>query len=51
MYIYEKNIINNILNKPKKGDLYIKFDIIFPTYIDSDKKELITTILNGKNDR
>ena len=46
MPIYMKDIDNNNNNmKQKKGDLIIRFDIIFPEYIAPSKKEEIVSLL------
>lgn len=46
MPIFNKeNPLENLLFKDKKGDLYIKFDIKFPSFIDPLKKEEITRLL------
>ena len=48
MPIYDKSDpLHNLLFKEKKGDLYIKFDISFPKFIDPEKKEEITRLLDG----
>jgi hypothetical protein len=48
MPIYSKeDPIHNLLFKEKKGDLYIKFEICFPKFIDPVKKEEITRLLSG----
>ncbi len=48
MPIYSKeDPIHNLLFKEKKGDLYIKFEIFFPKFIDPLKKEEITRLLAG----
>ena len=44
MPIYQKEISVRDLTT-KKGDLYIKFHIIFPEYIDPSKKKRIITLL------
>lgn len=36
-----------IYNPEKKGDLYIKFDIKFPKFIDPEKKEEIIYLLDN----
>lgn len=42
----EEDILNAYRGAPKtKGDLFITFDIIFPTKIDPDKKELLKELL------
>ena len=46
--IYQKEISVRDLND-KKGDLYIKFDIKFPEYIDPVKKMEITTLLENED--
>ena len=48
MPIYQKEISVRDLND-KKGDLYIKFDIKFPEYIDPVKKMEITTLLENED--
>ncbi len=48
MPIYNKeDPIQNLLFKEKKGDLYIKFEITFPKFIDPEKKEEITRLLDS----
>ena len=47
MPIYQKEIFVRDLTI-KKGDLYIKFHIIFPEYIDPVKKQEITKLLDDK---
>ena len=47
MPIYNKeDPIHNLLFKEKRGDLYIKFEILFPKFIDPVKKEEITRLLS-----
>ena len=48
MPIYQKEISVRDLNI-KKGDLYIKFDIKFPEYIDPVKKMEITSLLENED--
>ena len=48
MPIYQKEINVRDLNF-KKGDLYIKFDIKFPEYIDPVKKMEITNLLENED--
>ena len=48
MPIFEKELSVRDLNI-KKGDLYIKFDIKFPEYIDPLKKMEITSLLENEN--
>ena len=48
MPIYQKEISVRDLNV-KKGDLYIKFDIKFPEYIDPVKKMEITNLLENED--
>jgi DnaJ family protein B protein 4 len=49
MPIFDKaNPLNNVLFKEKKGDLYIKFEIYFPKFIDPEKKEEIIRLLEDK---
>ena len=45
MPIYDKDLSKCRGNKIKKGDLYIKFNIIFPEYIEPAKKKRIITLL------
>jgi len=45
MPIYDKDLSKSRGNKIKKGDLYIKFNIIFPEYIEPVKKKRIITLL------
>jgi hypothetical protein len=48
MPIYNKeDPVHNILFKEKRGDLFIKFDIIFPKFIEPEKKEEIIRLLDG----
>lgn len=48
MPIFDKNdLVSNILYKEKKGSLYIKFHIDFPKFIDPEKKEEITRLLEN----
>jgi len=46
--IDENNLIESISLDNKKGDLYIKFDIQFPDYINDKKKEKIIALLEEK---
>jgi len=39
--------IQGLLFREKRGDLYIKFDIIFPKFIDPEKKEEIISLLEN----
>ena len=48
MPIFQKELSVRDLNI-KKGDLYIKFDIKFPEYIDPVKKMEITSLLESEN--
>jgi DnaJ-class molecular chaperone len=49
MPIFDKaNPLNNVLFKEKKGDIFIKFDIYFPKFIDPEKKEEIIRLLEDK---
>ena len=48
MPIYQKELSVRDLNI-KKGDLYIKFDIKFPEYIDPVKKMEITSLLENED--
>ena len=48
MTIFNKeNPLENVLFKEKKGDLYIKFDIHFPKFIEPEKKEEIIRLLEN----
>ena len=48
MPIFDKDLSKSRGNKIKKGDLYIKFNIIFPEFIEEKKKKRIVELL--KND-
>ena len=48
MPIYDKDLSKSRGDKIKKGDLYIKFNIIFPEFIEEKKKRRIIELL--KND-
>lgn len=50
MPIYDKDLSKTRGNKIQKGDLYIKFNIIFPEYIDPDKKKRIITLLQPEEE-
>ena len=50
MPIYDKDLSKTRGNKIQKGDLYIKFNIIFPEYIDPDKKKRIITLLRPEEE-
>ena len=50
MPIYDKDLSKTRGNKIEKGDLYIKFNIIFPEYIDPDKKKRIITLLQPEEE-
>lgn len=41
--------LNHLLFKEKRGDLYIKFEIQFPKFIDPEKKEEITRLLEPES--
>ena len=45
MPIYDKDLSKCRGNKIKKGDLYIKFNVIFPEYIEPSKKKRIISLL------
>jgi DnaJ-class molecular chaperone len=47
MPVYTKEVDVNDM-KQKKGDLYIKFDIAFPEYIEPEKKEEIVKLLESE---
>lgn len=48
MPIYNKeDPLQNLVDKEKKGDLFVKFDIIFPKFIEPTKKEEITNLLES----
>ena len=50
MPIYDKDLSKSRGNKIKKGDLYIKFNIIFPEYIEPSKKKRIITLLKEEEE-
>jgi hypothetical protein len=39
------NYVDNYVWDGKKGDLFIKFNILFPEYINGKKKDLIVKLL------
>ena len=45
MPFYDKDKSKYRGDKVKKGDLFIKFNIIFPEYIESNKKKRIIELL------
>ena len=45
VYDKETNLEDYLINN-KRGDLYIKFNIVFPDYINGKKKERIIQLLN-----
>ena len=45
MPIYDKDLSKTRGDKIKKGDLYIKFNIIFPEFIEENKKKRIIELL------
>jgi len=48
MPIYNKaDPVQALLFREKRGDLYIKFDISFPKFIDPEKKEEIISLLEN----
>ena len=49
MPVFTKEVDVNDM-KQKKGDLYIKFDIAFPEYIEPEKKEEIVKLLESEED-
>ena len=46
MPVYRKDTDINEMDV-KKGDLFIKFNIVFPEVIDPEKKERIIKLLNN----
>jgi DnaJ-class molecular chaperone len=51
MPIFDKEKpLDNLLFKERKGDMYIKFDIKFPSFIDPIKKEEITRLLEENDE-
>ncbi len=51
MPIFDKDKpLDNLLFKERKGDMYIKFDIKFPSFIDPIKKEEITRLLEENDE-
>ena len=50
MPIYNNNEpLQNLLFEEKKGNLLIKFDIIFPKFLQADKKIEIIRIIHNDN--
>ena len=47
MPIYDKDLSKTRGDKIKKGDLYIKFNIIFPEFIEEKKKKRIIELLKS----
>lgn len=48
MPIYNKeDPIKSLLFREMRGDLYLKFNIIFPKFIDPEKKEEIINLLDN----
>ena len=47
MPIFDKDLSKSRGNKIKKGDLYIKFNIIFPEFIEEKKKKRIIELLKS----
>ena len=47
MPIYDKDLAKTRGDKIKKGDLYIKFNIIFPEFIEENKKKRIIELLKS----
>lgn len=48
MPIYNKDDpIQGLLYREKRGDLFIKFEISFPKFIDPEKKEEIISLLDS----
>ena len=45
--IDEANPIESVTLENKKGNLFIKFDIQFPDYINEKKKQRIISLLEG----
>jgi DnaJ-class molecular chaperone len=41
--------LQNLLYDNIKGNLYIKFDVVFPKFIEPDRKEEIIRILQENN--
>ncbi len=47
MPVYNQDGFESILSQKKRGNLYITFDIIFPSFIQPDKKEQLINLLEG----
>jgi hypothetical protein len=47
MPVYNKDGFENIISQEKRGNLFITFEIIFPSFIQPDKKEQLINLLNG----
>ena len=50
MPIYDKDLAKTRGDKIQKGDLYIKFNIIFPEFIEESKKRRIIELLKSKEE-
>ena len=46
--IDQENVIESVAIDTQRGDLFIKFDIQFPDYINDKKKQRIIELLDGK---
>ena len=47
MPVYDKDLSKSRGDKIKKGDLYIKFNIIFPEFLEENKKRRIIQLLKS----
>ena len=45
IFIEDQNSIKNYGKPLSKGNLYVKFNIIFPEYLEEDSKEELKNIL------
>ena len=47
MPVYDKDLSKSRGDKIKKGELYIKFNIIFPEFLEENKKRRIIQLLKS----
>ena len=50
MPIFDKDLSKSRGDKIKKGDLYIKFNIIFPEFIEEKNKKRIVELLKNEDE-
>lgn len=50
MPIYDENPLVAMAKANKRGNLYVRFDIVFPKYIPETKKEVLREILKEEEE-